>query len=164
MVRGIHHVAMSTPDLDRMVAFYRDVVGFEEVVLDFSWGVDNVAGPRVMRTGGPSIGRAVLLRAGNAFLELFEFERPVPRPGDPERPVVDHGITHFCIDVDDVEAEYERLSAAGVRFHCPPQPMGMGVHTTYARDPDGNVFEVQQIPSAWHKCALPPYSERPERP
>jgi catechol 2,3-dioxygenase-like lactoylglutathione lyase family enzyme len=164
MVRGVHHVAMSTPDLDRLVSFYRDVVGFDEVVLDFAWDAENVEGPRVMRTGGPSVGRAVMLRAGNAFLELFEFERPVPRPADPGRPVVDHGITHFCIDVDDVEAEYTRLSAAGVEFHCAPQPMGMGVHTTYARDPDGNVFEVQQIPSAWHRCALPPYTDRPERP
>src|ERR1035437_6228611 len=156
MVRGIHHIAISTPDLDRMLAFYRDLIGFEEVVLDFSWGVDNVVGPRVMRTNGPSVGRVVLLRAGNAFLELFEFERPAPKLGDPGRPVVDHGITHFCIDVDDVGLEYERLSAAGIEFHCSPQSMGMGIYTTYARDPDGNVFEVQQIPAASHKCALPP--------
>lgn len=161
MVRGIHHVALSTPDLGRMVGFYRDLIGFEEVVLDFAWDVDNVVGPRVMRTGGPSAGRAVMLRAGNAFLEVFEFDRPVPRPGDPERPVVDHGITHLCIDVDDVHAEYARLSAAGVVFHCPPQPMGAGIHTTYARDPDGNVFEVQQIPTARHKCALPPLAPTP---
>jgi catechol 2,3-dioxygenase-like lactoylglutathione lyase family enzyme len=164
VIRGIHHVAISTPDVDRLAGFYRDVVGFDEVVLDFAWGEENVAGPLVMRTGGPSVGRCVMLRAGNAFLELFEFEQPEPRPGDPARPVVDHGITHLCVDVDDVDAEYERLSAAGVEFHCEPQPMGMGIRTTYARDPDGNVFEVQQIPSAWHRCALPPWSQRPERP
>ena len=27
MIRGIHHVAVSTPDLDRIVSFYRDVMG-----------------------------------------------------------------------------------------------------------------------------------------
>ena len=26
MIRGIHHVAISTPDLERLVAFYRDVM------------------------------------------------------------------------------------------------------------------------------------------
>ena len=31
MIRGIHHVAISTPDLDRLIAFYRDVIGMELV-------------------------------------------------------------------------------------------------------------------------------------
>ena len=36
MIRGIHHVGLSTPDLDRLVAFYRDVMGFE-VVMTSQW-------------------------------------------------------------------------------------------------------------------------------
>ena len=28
MIRGVHHVAICTPDLDRLSAFYIDVVGF----------------------------------------------------------------------------------------------------------------------------------------
>ena len=31
MIRGVHHVAISTPNLERIVAFYRDVVGAEVV-------------------------------------------------------------------------------------------------------------------------------------
>ena len=31
MIRGIHHVAVSTPNLERIVAFYRDVMGAEQV-------------------------------------------------------------------------------------------------------------------------------------
>ena len=84
-----------------------------------------------------SSAKLVMLRAGNACIELFEYSSPQARPGDPNRPACDHGITHLCLDVRDIEAEYERLRAAGMVFHCPPQNIG-GVSATYGRDPDGN--------------------------
>jgi len=31
MIRGIHHIAIHTPQLERMLGFYRDVMGFVEV-------------------------------------------------------------------------------------------------------------------------------------
>ena len=31
MIRGIHHTAISTADLERSVRFYRDLLGFEQV-------------------------------------------------------------------------------------------------------------------------------------
>jgi catechol 2,3-dioxygenase-like lactoylglutathione lyase family enzyme len=87
----------------------------------------------------------VMLRAGNAMIELFQYETPPPKQGDPNRPVCDHGITHLCLDVTDLDAEYARLKAAGMTFHCPPQNLGPAVRTTYGRDPDGNVIELQEI-------------------
>lgn len=36
MIVGMHHVAISTPDIDRLHAFYRDVMGFE-TVFETSW-------------------------------------------------------------------------------------------------------------------------------
>ena len=38
-------------------------------------------------------------------------------------------------------AEYDRLVAAGMRFHCLPVTMGRQ-RATYGRDPDGNVVEL----------------------
>lgn len=87
-------------------------------------------------------GRLALMQAGTMRLELFEFSHPAPRRGDPLRPVCDHGITHFCIEVSDVDREYERLKAAGVLFHCPPMEFSGIVKATYGRDPDGNIFEL----------------------
>ena len=66
-----------------------------------------------------------------------------PKPADPNRPVCDHGLTHFSFEVDDVQAVYERLKAAGMRFHCPPQKLGELGTATYGRDPDGNAIELQ---------------------
>jgi catechol 2,3-dioxygenase-like lactoylglutathione lyase family enzyme len=94
-----------------------------------------------------------MLTAGNACIELFEYSSPQPRPGDSKRPVCDHGITHLCLDVSDIEDEYERLKAAGMLFHCPPQDMG-GIKATYGRDPDGNIVELLEIRDAANAMAL----------
>ena len=40
MLVGIHHTALSTPDLDRLIAFYRDHFGFA-LDFDFSWDESN---------------------------------------------------------------------------------------------------------------------------
>jgi hypothetical protein len=47
--------------------------------------------------------------------------------------------------VTDIDAEYERLKAAGMVFHCPPQAAGKGFRATYGRDPDGNVVELLEV-------------------
>ena len=143
MIRGIHHTAISTGHLDRALAFYRDLLGFR-VLFEFAWPAGTDIADKI--TGlQQSSARAVMLHAGNAIIELFQYASPTPRPGDPQRPVADHGITHICLDVTDLDAEYERLKAAGMKFHCPPQDLGMDIRTTYGRDPDGNVIELQEV-------------------
>jgi predicted enzyme related to lactoylglutathione lyase len=59
--------------------------------------------------------------------------------------VNDAGLTHICFDVVDVDAEYARLRDLGVEFHTEPVEFGGTVRTTYGRDPDGNVFELQEV-------------------
>ncbi len=151
MIRGIHHTAISTPDLERALAFYRDVLGFEEVN-DFTWPVGSMVIDGIVGLKDSSA-RTVMLKAGNAMIEFFQYESPPPKLGDPARPVSDHGITHFCLDVRDIEAEYERLMAAGMTFHCPPQDLGE-VKATYGRDPDGNVIELQEVLNPENPMAL----------
>jgi catechol 2,3-dioxygenase-like lactoylglutathione lyase family enzyme len=142
MIRGIHHTAISTQDMERALHFYRDLLGFE-VIMEFEWPrgtefADSITGLK------DSAARAVMLRAGNAHIELFQYSSPTPKEGDPGRPVCDHGITHVALDVVDIDAEYERLKAAGMTFHCPPLDLG-AAKATYGRDPDGNVVELQEV-------------------
>lgn len=151
MIRGIHHVAISTGDAERMLRFYRDLLGFE-VLSDTTWPrgtpvLDELVGLT------DSSARSIMMRKGNACFELFQYHSPTPHPGDPRRPVCDHGITHFCIDVTDLSAEYERLRAAGMVFHCPPIDFGP-VRNTYGRDPDGNVIELQEVVDSASAIAL----------
>ena len=142
MIRGIHHAAISTGDLQRALTFYRDLLGFE-TVFEAGWPAGVEVADNITGLSGSSA-QLAMLRIGNTFIELFQYASPTPRPGDPNRPVCDHGITHICLDVTDVDAEYQRLTAAGMRFHCPPQNLG-GSRVTYGRDPDGNVIELQEI-------------------
>ncbi|MGR8946495.1 MAG: VOC family protein [Gammaproteobacteria bacterium] len=144
MIHGINHVAISTGDIENLSKFYKDMLGFEEV-FKLNWDVgdealDNITGLK------DSSAKIVMLKCGNACLELFEYASPPPQALDENRPVCDHGITHICLQVTDIEAEYERLKSAGMRFHCAPQPVGE-LQATYGRDPDGNVVELLEAPA-----------------
>ena len=142
MIRGIHHTAISTGNLDRALEFYRDLLGFE-VAVEFDWAKGTEFADSITGLKG-SAARTAMLKAGNMLIEIFEYSSPVPKKGDPGRPVCDHGITHICVDVVDIDAEYERLKAAGMTFHCPPLDLGIS-KATYGRDPDGNVVELQEV-------------------
>lgn len=144
MLVGFHHAAICTPDLDRFLAFYRDVLGCE-VAWTFGWEAGSKQADAV--TGlKESAANAAMLKLGDSFLEVFEFSSPPSAPRDGERPVNQPGITHICLQVKDIRAEYDRLQAAGMRFHCPPQAQDTGF-VTYGRDPDGNVIELLEFTS-----------------
>ncbi|MDG2111207.1 MAG: VOC family protein [Actinomycetota bacterium] len=143
MIRAIHHTAISTGDIEASLRFYRDLLGFCEVD-QFRWRAGSSAMDAITALTD-SAAKVALLRLDNAFLELFEYTSPQPEEADPNRPVCDHGITHLCLEVVDIDAEYERLSAAGMMFHSPPIGGGLGVRATYGRDPDGNVVELLEV-------------------
>jgi catechol 2,3-dioxygenase-like lactoylglutathione lyase family enzyme len=141
MIRGIHHVSVHVRDLDRMVQFYRDAFGFEEAGERFEWA-DAPALDTILDVPG-SAAKGVMLRAGTCYIELFQFSAPEPESTRPLRPY-DRGYTHFCVDVTDIDTEFERLKALGMTFGD-RQLVDMGhVKTLYGRDPEGNVIEIQQ--------------------
>jgi catechol 2,3-dioxygenase-like lactoylglutathione lyase family enzyme len=139
MIRGIHHTAICTPNLERQVAFYRDVVGFE-VVNEMTWERNELIDSIIGLKG--SAARTVMMRAGNAYLEFFEYSAPAPREADPLRPC-DRGYTHICLDVVDIKAEHERLTKAGMRFNREPGGVSE-IRAVYGWDLDGNIVEIQE--------------------
>ena len=140
MIKGIHHVGLSVRDIDRSLVFYRDALGMEVE------SRNTFSGERyetIMGLKGAH-GTVAVLKRPNLEVELFEFSYPQPNQQHASRPVCDHGITHFCITVEDIDHEYERLKAAGARPHCSPIDFGTAT-TTYVRDPDGNVLELLEL-------------------
>jgi len=142
MINGIHHVSIAVSDLDAMLGFYRDLIGLS---------VRNIAsvertGPEFQAVVGMADAafRGAWLRAGNVEIEFFQYTHPVGRPVEP-RPACDAGIRHLCFDVTDIQAEHARLRAAGVVFLSEPQYLNAGVWSVYARDPEGNIVELQEI-------------------
>lgn len=145
MIIGIHHACISTPDLDRLKAFYCDLFGLEEVTR-FGWEQGNDLTDSIVGLDS-SEAEFVYLRSGNAFIELFQYTHPTPRPREPDWRVNDYGISHICFEVTDIYGEYARLGAAGMRFQndAPIDAMGM-LHVAYGFDPDGNIVELIQFP------------------
>src|ERR1700709_617137 len=115
---GVHHVAMSAPSLDAARAFYVDLMGLKEV-FDMTWsgspGMDTITALK------GSAGKMMFLDAGNVLLEIYEFTSPTPEHVRPRGVRHNFGYPHICFGVDDAVAEYERLSAAGIKFLSPPQ-------------------------------------------
>lgn len=140
MILGLHHASITTGNLDRLSAFYREHLGFA-VVMETAWDGDNKKADTIFGLAGTAV-RMVMLRTENAFLELFEFGHPVSPARRFERPVYHQGITHICIAVADIDAEYARLSAAGMPFNSPPQDVPGLCRAVYGRDPDGNLIEL----------------------
>lgn len=140
MIGLLHHVGISTPDIDRAITFYTSLFGFE-VLNRGGWEPGNAVRDRQLHATGSAARSAMLQREGMR-LELREYAHPAGSPRAVDAPAVDHGINHFCFAVDDVHAEYARLLAAGVAFDCEPLEVAPGVTLTYGRDPDGNIIEL----------------------
>jgi catechol 2,3-dioxygenase-like lactoylglutathione lyase family enzyme len=89
MLDGFNHVAILTPDLDRLEAFYRDVFDVDDVHrMDFQGQ------------------RHTLLRVGPAAV-LHAFEHDVPAPAS----IFQRGrLDHLALNVTDHD-EFERLTA-----------------------------------------------------
>lgn len=156
-MNGLNHVAISAADYDGLKAFYENLFGLETIFeLEFKDGryletdfrpadKDPVVGNITGLKG--CAGRQTFYTAGNAHVEIFDFQNPTPKRRDPEWRVFDHGISHLCFQVDSVQAWYDRLSANGMEFYCPPQDFGPVINT-YGVDPEGNVVElIEPVPT-----------------
>jgi glyoxylase I family protein len=140
MIVGIHHVAISVPDIDRALAFYRDLLGFE-VVQQSGWDGDFAAADRAIGLEGTAA-RMAMLKAANAFVELWEYRHPVPE-NLVSRPC-DLGYPHMALQVRGMAEEYRRLRDGGMEFVGDPVDFGNS-SAIYGRDPFGNVIELYEI-------------------
>jgi catechol 2,3-dioxygenase-like lactoylglutathione lyase family enzyme len=144
---GLHHTGYTVSDLDRSVAFYRDLLGCEVLATQEKEG-----GYLAAIVGYPDAHvRMAHLQApgGGPVLELFEYVAPAgERPALEVRNV---GTSHICFLVDDLPALYEELRAHGVdSFVSPPVAVDTGINRggygLYLHDPDGITVELFQPP------------------
>lgn len=141
MISGIEHVGLSVADLDRSLAFYRDVLGLELVRL-LECGPETQLGKVVGMPGCAA--RIAHLQSGPMMLELFEYTAPRGEPIAPDRRQADHGFVHLGFTTDDIHADAARLRGHGVRLLSEPVEFRPGVWIVYFRGPDGEVCELRQ--------------------
>jgi catechol 2,3-dioxygenase-like lactoylglutathione lyase family enzyme len=131
------HVAIVTPDIVRLTDFYTLVTG-NPVHSKGHFGpeakFDVVAGLEGIVFDGAWI------KAGGLTIEFWQYHTPKTDPVPPVDAST-HGWSHFALEVEDLDFEYARLCALGVAFHTPPVSNGRA-RFVYARDPDGNIFEL----------------------
>ena len=119
MAVGELRVALTVPDFDAAVAFYRDALGLEQVA---DWSSDD--------------GRVVLLEAGRATLELFD-ERQAETVDRIEAGTRVSGTVRLALEVADSEALARRLVEAGAEEVAPPVTAPWGDRNARLRAPDG---------------------------
>ena len=89
MFTKMDHVAMSVRDMEKVIAFYCDVVGMEKVFdREFDVGMARLIGVPGARV------RIVHLKFGDAVLELFDYAHPRGREPRPDRHQGDYGLIH----------------------------------------------------------------------
>lgn len=122
----INLTSVLVDDQPKALSFYTDVLGFVEKnnipMGDHAWLT-------VVSPDAPD----------GVELLLEPDEHPAVRPF--KQALVEDGIPFTSFAVDDVEAEYTRLSALGVQFTQPPTPMGP-VTTAVFDDTCGNLIQI----------------------
>jgi catechol 2,3-dioxygenase-like lactoylglutathione lyase family enzyme len=138
------HVSITTPDIDRAVAFYERLTGRtarRSGRLGPNAKIDQVANLEGVELSG------AWLSVGNVQLEFWQYHEPPAHSLDEGRLVSDPGYSHFAFEVDDLVAERARAQELGMVFQGEPIEMG-GICATYGRDPDGIVVEFIQFRGA----------------
>ncbi|MCL7451659.1 MAG: VOC family protein [Anaerolineae bacterium] len=144
MIKGVHHTCITVSDLERSITFYCDLLGLELVMTEES---ERSGDDRSKALGVPKAKvKLAILRAGDAQVELIEYVTAKGRPYD--RNNNDAGAMHIALQVEDIDAVYQRFLEHGVRFTAPPAtiPAGPmeGWRWTYFFDPDGVSLEIIQ--------------------
>jgi catechol 2,3-dioxygenase-like lactoylglutathione lyase family enzyme len=141
-----HHTGFTVSSLERSLAFYRDLLGFEVV---FAW---NPREPYIGElVGYPDVDlHSAILRipGSESFLELIEYRGVDQVPVDMRNGNVGNG--HIAFFVDDLDGIYATLTAAGcASVSAPVTPTigpNKGGRAVYMIDPDG--FRIELIQTA----------------
>lgn len=132
MVKGLAHICLSALDLAATERFYCSGLGLTKV---FEFVRKNQV-----------IG--FYLKAGpNTFIEIFLRDKVVPNPDTP--------ISHFCLEVVDIDDVITRLDAN--RYEVTPKKLGADQSwQAWAVDPAGTRIEFHQYTAQSHQFTAQP--------
>ena len=139
------HTGITVTDLERSLAFWRDVLGFQ---LSHRPHQSGKLASEITGVPGAEISIAVLKGYGHK-IELLEYLAPSDRTRSALRPC-DVGSVHVAFTVDDLDALLERIAASGWHAAGSPQTLqsgpNAGKRVVYVRDPDGTTIEFMEPP------------------
>jgi catechol 2,3-dioxygenase-like lactoylglutathione lyase family enzyme len=117
-ISGTHHVALCTPNFEKLCKFYVETLGLRQV--------GKFAGKNI-----------IFVDAGSTTIEIIERLEPM----DSAR----QGWVHFAFEVADIAQAHKELVAKGIAFHIEPKlfpETEPAVKLAFFKDPDGNELEL----------------------
>jgi Lactoylglutathione lyase and related lyases len=136
-VKGIAHVAIQAENFDDLVAFYINALEFTEV---YRWSLPQ-----------HNIEKAVILKSsdGGTMIELFDNKADIAGQGRKRaagEEVVKGALLHLALNVDDVQAAYDRALHHGAKKCIAPSTFELGqpgkmISNALVYSPNGEVLE-----------------------
>jgi catechol 2,3-dioxygenase-like lactoylglutathione lyase family enzyme len=140
------HTGITVSNLERSLAFWRDVLGFE---LSHTAHQTCEMACEITGVAGAEIKLAVVKAPGGLKIELLEYLAPADKRHADLRPC-DVGSVHVALVIDDLDAVLGAINVSGWKATGESQTLqsgpNAGKRVVYVRDPDGTTIEFMQQP------------------
>ena len=147
-ISAADHTGITVSNLDRSLAFWRDVLGFE---LSHTAHQTGEMASEITGVAAAEIKLAVVKTPGGHKIELLEYVTPADRKRHVNFRPCDVGSVHVALIVDDLDAVLSAINVSGWKAAGKPQTLqsgpNAGKRVVYVRDPDGTTIEFMQQPS-----------------
>jgi glyoxylase I family protein len=147
-IKKFRHVAIVVRDLDRMVNFYTQTLGFR---LKRRFAIGNEDFQRGIGVlDAEATGAHLLVPNSDVEIELFQFREAEDVPSG--SPANTQGDRHVALVVENLQETWRELEETGISFLSNPitvkEPKEVaGFQFVYFRDPEGNIIELNELPS-----------------
>ncbi|CAF1179641.1 unnamed protein product [Rotaria sordida] len=148
--RAMNHVGISVTDIDAVLAWYHDVLGFTVLIAPVEIAVNNSTpmGSLLSQMYPPEMKRVKMahMSSGNGVgLELFQFiDPPTRRPNTTSFEYSRAGLFHICVTDPEPENLVRRIVETGGKQISPVLTVFPGeiYQAVYTLDPFGNLVEI----------------------
>ncbi len=149
MIVGVNHTSFTVSNLERSLAFYRDLLGLPVINIterprEFSEKVTAIPGAHL---------RIAYLDAHGHRLELIHYLSPPGKKLDVR--TCDVGSAHLAFNVTNLRDMYRDMVSKGVKFKSEPLVVPAGPNKgwmcVYLENPDGVVLEFIQPANPDHQ-------------
>jgi catechol 2,3-dioxygenase-like lactoylglutathione lyase family enzyme len=134
------HLVVGVTDMDRALAFYRDVLGMEIV---FETLISGEPFDAALHATHKQEGRVVGGLLGGLMVELLSLGTKPTADKPPRRGII--GIQNVSLSVTNLDDTHRRITTAGYPPDQNPFEIG-GVRMFFVKDPDGTPVEFIELP------------------
>lgn len=145
---GFNHIGLSVQNLAEMVHFYQSATGFDLIKREKVNGSKNAA----LLLGVDTLSyETVTFKAPNMLLEITQYSNQ-QNAQISKMPPQGPGMTHTCYQSPSYASGFGKFKDAGAevlsRGDTAIDLGGYGITYAYAYDPEGNMFEMEQLTKA----------------